>query len=386
MGNGSHALLSASSSHRWLECTPSAFIEREFEDSSSSAAQEGTVAHELCEHKLRLSLNEESQLEYSELVVNEMEICTDEYVAYVMEQIETLRQSNEEPVVLIEQRLNFSKYVPEGFGTGDCVLIANNRLHIVDFKYGKGILVNAEDNSQMKLYALGALEMFGVLYDIEEISMTIFQPRRDNVSTWTIPISELLEWAETELKEKADLASKGEGNFVCGDHCTFCRANVRCRARAEEKLKLAELEFKNPTLLEDFEIEEILKVLPDLTKWASSIESYALTSAISNGKVWNGFKLVEGRSNRKIADEEKATTLLQDNGYKDIFRTSLLTLTDLEKLVGKKKFNEILGDLIIKPKGKLTLVQNSDKRKAVDIETVNDEFKPMEDENYEEKQ
>ncbi len=375
MGNGSHALLSASGSHRWLECTPSALLERKFPDRTSSAAKEGTVAHELCEHKLRLALNEQSQIEDSELVDEEMETCTDEYVAFVLEQMEVMKQLSEEPIILIEQRLNFSKYVPEGFGTGDCVLIANNRLHIIDMKYGKGVLVDADDNPQMKLYALGALEMVGVLYDIEEISMTIFQPRRDNVSTWTIPICELLEWAETELKEKADLASKGEGKFVCGDHCTFCRANVRCRARAEEKLKLAEFEFKNPTLLEDFEIEEILKVLPDLTKWASSIESYALTSAISNGKVWNGFKLVEGRSNRKIADEEKATKLLQDNGYTDIFRTSLLTLTDLEKIVGKKKFSQILGDVIIKPKGKLTLVENSDKRKAVDIETVNDEFK-----------
>ena len=204
-----------------------------------------------------------------------MEECTDAYAEFVMEQYEEAKKSCKDPVILIEQKLDFSCYVPEGFGTGDCIIISDDKLHIIDFKYGQGIFVEAEHNPQMMLYALGTLEIYDALYDIKEVSMTIFQPRRQNVSTWTIPIEELKVWAEEELKPKAQMAYDGDGEYLPGEWCTFCKVSVKCRARAEEKMKLARLEFKMPPLLTDAEIEEVLDVLPDLTKWANEITAYA---------------------------------------------------------------------------------------------------------------
>lgn len=369
-----HAVLSASGSHRWLNCLPSARLELEFDDFSSGAAREGTAAHALCEHKLKVALQMESQRPTSEYDCEEMEECTDAYRDYVLEQLELAKQTCNDPVVLIEQHLDFSCYVPDGFGTGDCIIISDKRLHIIDFKYGKGVLVDAEDNPQMKLYALGALEMYEALYDIEEVSMTIFQPRRENVSTWTIAVNALREWAETELKEKAKMAFEGEGEYVPGEWCTFCRAAVRCRARAEEKLKLAQKEFKMPPLLSDAEIEEILHIIPDLTKWANEIISYATDAAMNHGKEWNGFKVVAGRSNRKYSDEEAVAKAAKEAGFTEIYRKSLITLTDMQKLMGKKQFEEILGDLIYKPPGKPTLVPKSDKRPAINTVNVKNEF------------
>ena len=261
-----HAVLSASGSHRWLNCTPSARLELEFENTGSEAAREGTAAHALCEHKLKRALHMRSRRPVSDYDSDEMEECTDTYVDFVMEQYEAAKQVCEDPVILIEQRLDFSCYVPDGFGTGDCLIISDDRLHIIDFKYGMGVLVEAEGNPQMKLYALGALAVYDALYDIREVSMTIFQPRRENVSTWTIPVEDLKAWAENELKPRAKMAYDGEGEYLPGEWCTFCRAAVRCRARAEEKLKLAQTEFRMPPLLTDAEIEDILAVLPDLTK------------------------------------------------------------------------------------------------------------------------
>lgn len=369
-----HAILSASGSHRWLNCLPSARLELEFDDFSSGAAREGTAAHALCEHKLKVALQMESQRPTSEYDCEEMEECTDAYRDYVLEQLELAKQTCNDPVVLIEQHLDFSCYVPDGFGTGDCIIISDKRLHIIDFKYGKGVLVDAVDNPQMKLYALGALEMYEALYDIEEVSMTIFQPRRENVSTWTISVDALREWAETELKEKAKMAFEGEGEYVPGEWCTFCRAAVRCRARAEEKLKLAQKEFKMPPLLSDAEIEEILHIIPDLTKWANEIIAYATDAAMNHGKEWNGFKVVAGRSNRKYSDEEAVAKAAKEAGFTEIYRKSLITLTDMQKLMGKKQFEEILGDLIYKPPGKPTLVPKSDKRPAINTVNVKNEF------------
>src|SRR5699024_11075765 len=240
--------------------------------------------------------------------------CTDAYVYFVMEQVELARKSCTDPIVLIEQRLDFSCYVPDGFGTGDCVIISDDKLHIIDFKYGMGVLVDAVDNPQMKLYALGALEIYDSLYDIEEVSMTIFQPRRENVSTWTIPVKELKDWAENELKPKAKKAYEGEGDYLPGEWCTFCRAAVKCRARAEEKLKLAQMEFKLPPLLTDSEIEEVLSKLSDLTKWANEIIAYATDAAVNHGKEWSGFKVVQGRSVRKYKDEEAVAEAAKANG------------------------------------------------------------------------
>ena len=369
-----HAVLSASGSHRWLNCTPSARLELEFENTGSEAAREGTAAHALCEHKLKRALHMRSRRPVSDYDSDEMEECTDAYVDFVMEQYEAAKQVCEDPVILIEQRLDFSCYVPDGFGTGDCLIISDDRLHIIDFKYGMGVLVEAEDNPQMKLYALGALAVYDALYDIREVSMTIFQPRRENVSTWTIPVEDLKAWAENELKPRAKMAYDGEGEYLPGEWCTFCRAAVRCRARAEEKLKLAQTEFRMPPLLTDAEIEDILAVLPDLTKWANEIAAYALDAALNHGKEWNGFKVVEGRSVRKYRDEEAVAEAAKEAGYKDIYRQSLIPLTEMQRLMGKDKFEEILGGLITKAPGRPTLVPKSDRRPAMNVSKAINEF------------
>lgn len=375
-----HAVLSASGSHRWLNCLPSARLELEFENSESNVAAEGTAAHALCEHKLKKALHMRSKRPVSVYNTDEMEEHSDAYVEFVMEQLELAKQSCTDPLILIEQRLDFSCYVPQGFGTGDCIIIGDKKLHIIDFKYGMGVLVDAVDNPQMKLYALGALEIYDSLYDIEEVSMTIFQPRRENVSTWTIPVKELKDWAENELKPKAKKAYEGEGDYLPGEWCTFCRAAVKCRARAEEKLKLAQMEFKLPPLLTDSEIEEVLSKLSDLTKWANEIIAYATDAAVNHGKEWHGFKVVEGRSVRKYKDEKAVAEAAKANGYKDIYRQNLITLTEMQKLMGKKKFEQILGGLIHKPPGKPTLVPFSDKRPAMNISNVKNEFNEITEE------
>lgn len=369
-----HAVLSASGSHRWLNCTPSARLELEFENTGSEAAREGTAAHALCEHKLKRALHMRSRRPVSDYDSDEMEECTDAYAEFVMEQYETTKQVCDDPVVLIEQRLDFSCYVPDGFGTGDCLIISDDRLHIIDFKYGMGVLVEAEDNPQMKLYALGALAVYDALYDIREVSMTIFQPRRENVSTWTVSVEDLKAWAENELKPRAKAAYDGEGEYLPGEWCTFCRAAVRCRARAEEKLKLAQTEFRMPPLLTDAEIEEILAVLPDLTKWANEITAYALDAALNHGKEWNGFKVVEGRSVRKYRDEAAVAEAAKEAGYKDIYRQSLIPLTEMQRLMGKDRFEAILGGLITKAPGKPTLVPKSDRRPAMNVSNAINEF------------
>ena len=379
-----HAVLSASGSHRWLHCLPSARLELEFENKESNAAAEGTAAHALCEHKLRKALHMRSKRPVSDYNTDEMEEHSDAYVQFIMEQLEEAKQSCKDPLVLIEQRLDFSCYVPQGFGTGDCIIIADKKLHIIDFKYGMGVLVDVVGNPQMKLYSLGALEIYDSLYDIEEVSMTIFQPRRENVSTWTISVDELNDWAENELKPKAQKAYDGDGEYLPGEWCTFCRAAVKCRARAEDKLKLAESEFKMPPLLTDYEIEEVLSKLSDLTKWANEIIAYATDAAINHGKEWHGFKVVEGRSVRKYKDEDAVAETAKANGYKDIFRQSLITLTEMQKLMGKTKFQEILGGLIYKPSGKPTLVPASDKRPAMNVSNVYNEFNEiLEEKDYE---
>ena len=369
-----HAVLSASGSHRWLNCTPSARLELEFENTGSEAAREGTAAHALCEHKLKRALHMRSRRPASDYDSDEMEECTDAYVDFVMEQYEAAKQVCEDPVILIEQRLDFSCYVPDGFGTGDCLIISDDRLHIIDFKYGMGVLVEAEGNPQMKLYALGALAVYDALYDIREVSMTIFQPRRENVSTWTIPVEDLKAWAENELKPRAKMAYDGEGEYLPGEWCTFCRAAVKCRARAEEKLKLAQTEFRMPPLLTDAEIEDILAVLPDLTKWANEIAAYALDAALNHGKEWNGFKVVEGRSVRKYRDEAAVAEAAKEAGYKDIYRQSLIPLTEMQRLMGKDRFEEILGGLITKAPGRPILVPKSDRRPAMNVSNAINEF------------
>ena len=374
MPPNSHAILSASSSHRWMNCTPSARLEREFADRETEAAAEGTAAHALCEHKLRRALKMRSRKPVSKYDCDEMDAYTDGYVEFVLEQLAQAKLECADPLVLIEQRLDFSCWVPEGFGTGDCLIVADKLLHIIDFKYGQGVLVEAEENPQMMLYALGALRLFDSLYDITEVSMSIYQPRRENVSTWTISVDELNAWAENILKPKAELAHKGEGDYLPGPWCQFCKAAVKCRARAEEKLQLARFEFAPPPLLSDEEIEEILTKLDDLTKWASEIQAYAQDAAINHGKVWQGFKLVATRTNRRYTDEEAVIQAAKDAGYTDIFRKSLIPITEMEKLMGKKNFTSILGSLVEKPQGRPTLVPVTDKRPALTNTGAGDDF------------
>ena len=369
-----HAILSASGAHRWMNCTPSARLELEFDDKSGEAAAEGTAAHALSEHKLRKALRMQSDKPVSQYDSDEMDKFTDEYVEFVLEIIEQVKQDCNDPLVLIEQRLDFSTYVPDGFGTGDCLIIADGTLHIIDFKYGQGVLVSAEENPQMKLYSLGALELFDGIYDIGEVSMTIYQPRRENVSTSTVSKESLYQWADEILKPKAELAFTGDGNYCPGEWCQFCRAAVKCRARAEEKMKLAVFEFALPPLLSDEEIAEILSSLGDLTNWANDIMAYAANAAINHGKEWPGFKVVTGRSNRKYTNEKAVAEAVKKAGYQDIYRQSLITITQMEKLLGKKRFNEILGGLVKKPPGKPVLVPVSDKRSEITTGTAKNDF------------
>lgn len=365
MPPNTHAILSASSSHRWLNCNPSARLEQEFADRETDAAAEGTAAHALCEHKLRRALKMRSKKPISPYDCDEMDACTDAYVEFVMEALAEAKQECKDPLVLIEQKLDFSCYVPDGYGTGDCLIVADKLLHIIDFKYGQGVLVDAEQNPQMMLYALGALRLFDSLYDITEVSMSIFQPRRENVSTWTISVDDLLDWAENTLKPKAELAFKGEGEYTPGSWCQFCKAAVKCRARAEAKLQLARYEFAMPPLLSDEEIEDILLKLDDLTKWANEITAYAQDAAVNHGKVWRGFKLVESRTNRRYTDEEAVAQAANAAGYHDIYKKSLIPITEMERLMGKKTFAKVIGSLVEKPKGRPTLVPASDKRPAI---------------------
>ena len=371
---GNHALLSASSSHRWLNCPPSARLCEGYDDKGSNFAAEGSDAHSLCEYKLRKALGMEAKDPTEDLTWYdaEMEESASGYAAFVMELVAEAKKTCSDPVVLIEQRLDYSKYVQSGFGTGDCVLIADGTLHIVDFKYGRGVLVEAEDNPQMKLYALGALEIFDCLYDIDTVSMTIYQPRRANVSTFTLTRQELLDWAETVLVPTAELAYAGNGEYHCGEWCLFCKAKADCRERARANMELARYEFRQPPLLTDEEVEEILGKLDSLMDWASDIKDYALQAAIS-GKHWSGYKLVEGRANRRYTDENAVVAAVKAAGYDPYDEPKLLGVTAMTTLLGRKQFNDILGGLITKPQGKPTLVPESDKRPA--MTTILDDFK-----------
>lgn len=371
-----HALLSASSAHRWLRCPPSARLEETFETTTSVFAEEGTAAHALAEHKLRMFLGQKSQRPESDFDSADLEYYTDMYVEYAVDLITTARATCKDPIVLLEQRLDYSCYVPEGFGTGDLIIVADGILDIVDLKYGKGVAVSAEDNPQMKLYALGALALFDSLYDIQAVRMSICQPRLESVSTYEITVDELTAWAEKELRPKAQLAISGEGEFLPGEHCRFCRARQTCRARAEEYLSLAKHDFKPPLLLTEEEIAEVLSLADRLSLWAADVYAYATDLAIREGKEWQGYKLVEGRSNRRYTSESLVAEIVTAAGYTDIYKQSLLGIADMEKLLGKQRFKEMLAHLVEKPPGKPALVPLTDKRKAITVkQTAAADFK-----------
>lgn len=369
-----HAVLSPSSSARWLACTPSARLCAEKEDKTSEYAIQGTSAHALAEYKLKKSLGQPTEDPTENLTYfdKEMDDCTDSYQQYVIEKLTEIKHICKDPVVLVEQKLDFSKYVPDSFGTADCVIVADDTLTVIDLKYGVGILVDAEQNTQMMLYALGALIMFDSIYDIETVTMTVFQPRRDNVSTFSMRKSELIDWAENVLKPKAELAYKGEGEFKAGNHCQFCKVKATCRKRAEYNLELARYDFETPDSLEDDEIEIILSKADEFISWLGDVKEYALNQALQ-GKQWKDYKLVEGRSNRKYKNESAAAKIVEDAGF-DPYEHKVLGITAMTKMLGKTKFNALLGDFIEKPQGKPTLVPMSDKRPTMK-NTAKEDFK-----------
>ena len=365
-----HAYLSASASHRWLACPPSAKLCANITVQTSEYAQQGTDCHELCAYLVEKALGRAvtDPTENLTFYDAEMQNCAEEYRNYVLEQIEAAKEFCKDPQVMIEQRLDFSRWVENGFGTGDCVIVADEVLQIIDYKHGLGVLVSAGDeehggNSQMMCYALGALEAFGDIYDINQIKMTIFQPRRDNVSTYTISKDELLKWADEILAPTAQLAYVGEGEFKAGDHCQFCKVKATCRKRAETNLELVKYNFEMPATLDDFEIAAILPRIDQLITWGNDIKNYTLTQAQS-GTHYDGFKIVEGRSNRKYTDDDAVAEAVTTAGY-DPYEKKLLGITAMQKRLGKSRFDELLTAYIEKPQGKPTLVPESDKRPAM---------------------
>ena len=363
-----HAVLSASSSHRWLACPPSALLCAQVPDTSSPYAAQGTDAHELCQYLLEKALGRKGLRDPTEDLSYydaQMQTCAEGYRDFVMEQIVEIKKTCPDPLICIEQRLDYSRWVAEGFGTGDCVIVADGILHIIDFKYGLGVLVEAagEDgtgNPQLKCYALGALDTFDALYDIRRIRLSIYQPRRDHEDTYELSRDELLTWADEVLAPTAKLAAEGKGEFCAGAHCQFCKVKATCRKRAEYNLELAQYDFEVPAELDDIEISAILEKADSLIAWAGDVKEYALQQALS-GTHYPGFKVVEGRSNRKYSDENAVADIVTKAGF-DPYERKLLGITAMTQALGKKRFTELLGGLIIKPQGKPVLVPASDKR------------------------
>lgn len=368
-----HAVLSASASSRWLHCTPSARLERKFPDASSPYAEEGTLAHAYAERFLNLFLKT-GKTTVAIKDNAEMQEAVQAYVNICVEKINEARTASPDAQIKVEQRLDFSRWVPEGFGTGDMVMVSDKYFEIVDLKYGKGVPVSAINNSQMRLYALGMYEAFGYLYGADEVRMTIVQPRLDSVSTETISVDDLLTWGE-EVKKKAKIAFAGKGDFCAGNHCRFCKARNTCRVHAEYELKNVKEDLQTAEL-EDFEISDILLRAKSIRSWLDGLEAYALGKAL-DGYEWPGMKLVEGRSTRKITDSKLAAYQLLNAGFgaEVIYKPKeLKSMTELEKLCGKKMFSELMSGVIEKPPGKPTLVSADDKRQALEIANIKNDF------------
>ena len=383
-----HALLSASGASRWLKCPPSARLEDELPDTTSEFAREGTVAHEVCEILLRKHLGltakatatkNINKLKKDDLYSDEMLDHASDYIDYITEKVKS-----DDAVVLVEEQLDFSKYVPEGFGTGDCIVIQDGVLTIIDFKYGKGVSVSAEDNPQMMLYALGAVEMFGFIYEFDKVEMCIFQPRIGNISESTESVKNLVKWGELTVIPTAELAFAGDGEFFAGDHCRFCKLRNKCKYLADYCMETVKDEFEDldgkldKTLLNPKDIAMIIGRMKTVQNWLKDVESYAINGILDGTLDVPGYKVVEGRSNRAYTDQDKVVDTLVSNGYPEstLFEKKLLTITAMEKTVGKKNFNTLLADLIEKPKGKPTIVPLSDKRTPY---STADEFEIEED-------
>lgn len=368
-----HAILSASGSGKWLVCTPSARAEEHLPDEGSVFSAEGTLAHEIFDTMIRLYLGLPVEKQLADFEAPEgMLYYVSEAYERAVQMIEQARQRYPDPVILPEQKLDFSRWVPEGFGRGDLVIITDDLVEVADFKYGKGVLVEAKGNSQMRLYALGAYNELSHLYDIKRVRAHVLQPRVSNWSSEELTIEQLLSWADNTVVPKAAMAWAGDGERVAGDHCSdyFCRARYTCAARNEAAQELVEIAF-SILPAQELTMEQMSKVLlraDEVIKWLNDAKDWALKQAEKGNKV-PGFKLVEGRSNRRYCSEEQIAQVLQENGFsqEQIYQRSLLGITAMEQLLGKKKFAEILGTLIEKPQGKPTLVPESDKRPAIDV-------------------
>lgn len=384
METAKHALLGASHSERWLNCTPSARLEATYPDEGSEYAREGSLAHAIAAKKIKERLGlptftETAEIkELSEYLSGEMEEYTSDYAYFVLQRYESAKKHTPEgkptPQIFIEHRIDFSAYVTEGFGTGDVVILAHDAVEIIDFKYGKGIAVNAEKNSQMALYALGIIDMFNYAYDIEKILMTIYQPRVGNISAWITDVDSLLEWG-TRIRPLAQLAWEGIGARMSGEWCKFCKAKGDCPRLAADSIAKHILKPNEWTLsLEDR--AQLLELLPAIKDWVKTIEERSLELALE-GETIPGYKIVEGRSIRKIVNPAKVAEALRGIGASDreIYRPQeIRTLTDLEKIFGKKEFTKLCGAYIEKPAGKPTLVADSDHRKEIS----NNDFKDLE--------
>jgi len=363
-----HAKLSPSSASRWMACTKSPDLESNFPNTTSSFAEEGTLAHAICEDMLRLEHNQITEKQYEKQMKShrKSQYYNEEMLQYCQDYVDFVNLSACEPgaFIFIEQRLDMTNYVPEGFGTGDALVIWPwmKKLKFFDLKYGKGVKVSALNNTQLKLYALGALNDYGHIFEIEEIEVNIFQPRLDGSSTWNISVADLLEWAEAELKPRALLAWNGEGEYKAGEHCRFCKAKAQCRALAEYNLSLAEMAFKDPDLLEMDEIADVLSKEDLFKNWIEAVKGYAYAQAVEGEKI-PGYKLVHGKSTRVYSDPLKVEEVLKKNGHTDIYtKPALVGITELSKRIGKVNFANVVEPLLIKPDGKATLVVESDKR------------------------
>ncbi|NYV67252.1 DUF2800 domain-containing protein [Bacillus sp. Gen3] len=376
-----HALLSASASHRWLTCTPSVRLEEQFPDSTSEYAEEGTLAHEIAELKLRKYFVEPmsqstftrrlNKMKKHELFQDEMLRHTDTYLEYLQGLTIGFSYS---PYVAVEKKLNYSSYAPEGFGTVDCLIIGGDTLYITDFKYGKGVKVDADNNPQMKLYALGAYMEYSFLYPIKNVHLAIIQPRLDSISEFTLSLDELLAWGE-EIKPLAQKAFNGEGEFVPGEHCKFCKAKSQCRARADQYTALEDFKSMKPPLISNDEVGQILEKAEHIESWVKALKEYALAECLKGNEIPN-WKAVEGRTTRNFVDQDKAFEHLKSNGIDEaiLYDRVPLTVAKIEKELGKKEFKSLLEEpgLVVKSAGKPTLAPASDKRKAVGPDAAED--------------
>ena len=378
-----HALLSASGASRWLNCTPSPRLEEDFANESSSFAEEGTLAHEFAELNLKWQLGlipdyemheRDIFLKKQEYYSQEMEDYVQVHVDYVLEQFAEAKRKTPDAVLLIEQKVDITHLIENGFGTCDVIIIADGMLEVIDLKYGLGVRVSAEDNAQLKLYGSGALEAYDLMYDIHTVKLTITQPRMDSISSWEISAEDLRQWGEEVVKPKAQIAYAGEGEQVTGEWCKFCKASPRCKAQADKALELAKLDFADPMLLTDAQLIEVYAQSPQVTKWLSAVTDYIFKEAM-NGKKWEGYKLVDGQNRRGWTDEEKARDILSETYLVEDFTTTKLKgIGDIEKLVGKKVFPTLLGDVVTFKKTAPSLVPESDKRPALGIDQAKADF------------